>query len=171
MRVLSLGLEDPLEECGRIYFLVFILALLSCSVQFSHSVLSNCLWPHGLQDTRLPRPSPTPGTCSNSCPLSQWCHPIISSPVIPFSSCFQSFPASGSFTMNLFFALDGQSIGAWASASALPMISFRIDWFDVLAVQGTLKSLLQHHSSKASILQCSALWSNSYIHTWLLEKP
>ena len=90
-----------------------------------------------------------------------------SHPIIPFSSCFQSFPASGSFPMNLFFASDGQSIGAWASASALPMISFRIDWFDVLAVQGTLKSLLQHHSSKASIFQCSAFSTVQLSHPYM----
>ena len=91
------------------------------SVQFSHSVMSNSLRPHGLQHARLPCPSPTPGTCSNSCPLSQWCHPTISCSVIPFSSCLQSFPASGSFPMSQFFASGGQSIGVSASVSVLPM--------------------------------------------------
>ena len=76
----------------------------SRSVQFSHSVMSNSLWPHGLQHTRPPCPSPTPGVYSNSCPLSRWCHPTISSSVFPFSSCLQSFPASGSFPMSQFFA-------------------------------------------------------------------
>ena len=91
------------------------------SVQFSRSVVSDSLQRHGLQHTRLPCPSPTPGVYSNSCPLSQWCHPIISSSVIPFSSRPQSFPASGSFQMSQFFTKDGQSIEISASASVLPM--------------------------------------------------
>ena len=91
------------------------------SVQISHSIVYNSLWPHGLQHTRPPCPSPTPGAHSNSCPLNQWCHPTISSSVIPFSSCPQSFPASGSFPMSQFFASCGQSIGVSASASVLPM--------------------------------------------------
>ena len=90
-------------------------------VQFSPSVMSDSLKPHGLQHTRPPCPSPTPGVYSNSHPLSQWCHPNISSSVVPFSSCPQSFPASGSFPMSQFFASGGQSIGISASASALPM--------------------------------------------------
>ena len=89
------------------------------SVQFSHSVMSGSLWPHGLQHTRLPCPSPTPRACSSSCPSSWWCHPTISSSVIPFSSHLQSFPASGSFPMNQFFPSGGQSTGA--SASVFPM--------------------------------------------------
>ena len=108
------------------------------SVQFSHSVMSNSLWPHGLQHTRLPCLSPTPGACSNSCPLSQWCHPIISSSAIPFSSCLQSFPASGSFPVNQFFELGGQSIGASASASVLP-INIQ-DWFP-LSLTGLISLL------------------------------
>ena len=88
---------------------------------FSHSVVSNSLRPRGLLHTRLPCPSPSPRVCSNSCPLSRWCHPTISSSVVPFSSCLQSFPASGSFLMSQFFAAGGQSIGASASASVLPM--------------------------------------------------
>ena len=95
--------------------------------QFSHSVVSDSLWPHGLQYTRLPCPSPTPGTYSNSCPTSQWCHPTISSSVISFSFCLQSFPASRSFPMSQFFASDGQSVGVSASASVLPMNIQ--DWF------------------------------------------
>ena len=90
------------------------------SVQFSHSVMSNSLWPHGLQHPRLPCPSPTPRAYSNSCPLSQWCHPTISSSVIPFSSCLQPFPASGCFSVNQFFASGGQSIGDLASVSSSP---------------------------------------------------
>ena len=95
--------------------------------QFSCLVVSNSLWPHGLRQARPPCPSPTPGVYWNSCPLSQWCHPTISSPVVPFSSCPQSFPASGSFQMSQFFASGGQSIGALASASVLPMNIQ--DWF------------------------------------------
>ena len=134
--------------------------------QFS-SVAQSCLTllrPDGLQHTWLPCPSPTPGACSDSCPSSWWCHPTISFPVIPFSSCLQYFPASGSFPMSQFFALDGQSTGLSALASVLPMniqdwfpLGW-MDWLDLLAVQGTLKSLLQHHSSKASILRCLAFF-------------
>ena len=113
------------------------------SVQFSLSVVSDSFWPHGLQHTRLPCPSPTPRVYSNSCPLKQWCHPTISSSVIPFSSCLQSFPALGYFQMSQFFTSDGQSTGVSASASVLPMniqdfqwifISFRMDWLDLLAL-------------------------------------
>ena len=124
------------------------------SVQFSRSVMSDSLWLHKLQHTRPPCPSPTPRVYSNSCPLSRWCHPTISSSVVPFSSCPQFSPASGSFQINQFFASGGQSTGVSASTSVLPkntgLISFRMNWLDLLAVQGTLKSLLQHHSSKAS---------------------
>ena len=88
---------------------------------FSHSVVSESLWPHGPQHARLPCPPPYPGVCSNSCPLSQWCHPTISSSFVPFSSCLQSLPASGSFPMSQLFASGDQSIGASASASVLPM--------------------------------------------------
>ena len=142
-------------------------------VQFSCSVVSNSLWPHGLQNTRLPCPSPTPRACSNSCTSSQWCHPTISSSVIPFSSCLQSFPASGSFQMSQSFASGGQGSNFSISFSNeySGLISFRIDWFDLLAVQGTLKNLLQKHSSKASLFGAQlSLWSNSHIHTRLLEK-
>ena len=99
------------------------------SVQFSRLVVSDSLWPHGLQHVRLPCPSPIPGACSNSCPLSWWCHPTISSNVIPFSSCLQSFPASGCFPVSQFFASGGQGTGASASASA-PVFPMNIqDWF------------------------------------------
>ena len=96
------------------------------SVQFSHSVMSDSLWPHGLQHANLPCPSPTPGAYSNSCPSSRWCHPTISSSVVPFF-CFQSFPAPGSFPMSRFFAPVGQSVGVSVSASVLPMNIQ--DWF------------------------------------------
>ena len=116
-------------------------------VQFSCSVMSDSLWPHGLQHARLPDPSVIHGACSNSCPSSWWCHPTIPSSVIPFSSCSQYLPASGSFQMSQFFTSGGQSIGDSASASVLLMniqdwFPFRMDWFDILAVQGTLKNLL-----------------------------
>ena len=124
---------------------------------FSHSVVSNFLWPHGLQHTKLPCPSLSPRVCSNSSPLSWWGHPTISPSIVPFSSCLQFFPASGSFPMSWLFPSGGQNIGASASAISPSneysgLISFRIDWFDLFAVQGTLKSLPQPHSSKASIL-------------------
>ena len=131
------------------------------SVQFSRSVVSDSLWPHESQDARPPCPSPTPRVSSNSCPLSQWCHPATSSSVVPFSSCPQSLPASRSFQMSQLFASGGQSIGSF-SFSISPsneqpgLISFRMDWLNLLAVQGTLKSLLQHHSSKPSITYYSA---------------
>ena len=125
--------------------------------QFSRSVMSDALRPHGPQRARPPCPSPSPGVYSNSCPLSRWCHPTISSSVIPFSSCPQSFPASGSFQMSQSFTSGGQrnwnfnfSVSPFSEYSGL--ISFRIDWLNLLAVQGILKSLPQHHSSKASIL-------------------
>ena len=117
------------------------------------SVAKLCLWAHGLQHSRLPCPPLSPGVCSDSYPLSQWCHPTISSPVVPFSSCPQSFPTLGSFAMSQLFASGGQSVGASALASVLPMNIQ--DWFLVgltcliLHSKG-LSSLLQHHSSKHS---------------------
>ena len=137
--------------------------------QFSRSVVSYSLWPHGLQHARPPCPSPTTGTYFNSCPLNWWCHPTISSSVIPFSSRLQSFPASGYFQMSQFFASGGQNIGVSASASVLPMNiqSFRMDWLDIPAVQKILKSLFQHHSSKASILQCSASFIVQLSHPYM----
>ena len=100
---------------------------LMSSVHFSHSVVSNSLWPHGLQHTRLPCPSPNPRVYSNSCPSSRWCHPTISSSAIPFSSHLRSFPASGSFPMSQFFTSGGQRIGVSALASVLPVNIH--DWF------------------------------------------
>ena len=141
-------------------------------VQFSHSVVFDSLWAHEPQHVRPPCPSPTPEVHPNPCPLSQWCHPNISSSVIPFSFCPQSFPASGPFEMSQLFASGGQSIGVSASTSVLPMntqdwISFRMDWLDLLAVQGTLKSLLQHRSSKASVLWCSAFFIVQLSHPYM----
>ena len=131
------------------------------SVQFSPSVMSSCLQSHGLQHARPPCPSPTPGVYSNSCPWSQWCHPAISSSVIPFSPCLQSFPASGSSESVLHIRWPRYwsfSFSISPSTEYSGLISFRMDWLDLRAIQGTLKSLLQHHSSKASILQGSVFF-------------
>ena len=141
------------DPCGR--------PLLLHWVQFSHSALSNSLWPHELQHARPPCPLPTPGVHPNPCPLSWWWHQTISSSVILFSSCLQSFPVSGSIQMSQFFTSGGQSFCFSISPSNeySELISFRMDWLDLLAVQGTLKSLLQQHSSKASILRHSAFFT------------
>ena len=146
------------------------------SVQFSRSVMSDSLQPHGLQHTRLPCPSPTPGAYSNLCPSSQWCHPTISSSAVPFSSHLQSFPASGSFPVSQFFTSGGQTIGVSASASILPMNIQ--NWFPL-----ELTGLISLHSKGLSRVFSNAtvqkhqffgiqpsLWSNSNIHIWLLEK-
>ena len=130
------------------------------------------LKPHGLQHTRPPCPSPTPGVYANSCPLSWWYHPAISSSVVPFSSCLQFFLALGSFQMSQLFPSCGQSIRVSASASILPMniqdwFPLGMDWMDLLEVHGTLKSLLQHHSSKASILQRSAFFTVQLSHPYM----
>ena len=133
--------------------------------------------PHGLQHARLPCSSPSPGACSDSCSLNQWCHPTILSSVIPFSSCLQSCPASRSFPMNQLFTSGGQSIGVSASASVLPMNIQ--DWFP-LGMTGLISLLsngLSRVSSNTTVQQYQffsaqlSLWSNSPIHTWLLEKP
>ena len=122
--------------------------------------MSDSLQPHVLQHARLPCPSPTPKDYANSCPLSQWCHPTISSSVIPFSSRLQSFPASGSFQMSQLFTSGDQSTGVSASGSVLPMNIQ--DWFPlgwtgwISLLSKTLKNFLQHHSSEASILWCSS---------------
>ena len=133
------------------------------SVQCSHSVMSDSLRPHGLQHTRPPCPSPTPRVYSDSCSLSQWCRPTISFSLVPFSSRLQSFLALGSFPMNQFFISGGQSIGVSASASVFPVNTQ--DWSPLgwtgwisLPSKGLFKSLLQHHSSKASILWHSAFF-------------
>ena len=142
------------------------------SVQFSRSVVSNSLLPNGLQHTRPTCPSATPGVYSNSCPLGRWCHPTISSSVVPFSSCLQSFPASGSFPVSQLFTSGGQSYWSFSfnispSNDHSGLISFRMDWLDLLGVQGTLKSLLQHHSLKASILWCSAFFIVQLSHPYM----
>ena len=132
--------------------------------------MSDSLGLYGLQHTRPPCPSPTPGACLNSCPLSRWCHPTISSSVIPSPPAFHLSQDQGLFQWE-FFVSGGQSIGASASASILPMniqgpISFRMDWLDLFAVQVILNSCLQHHSSKASILGHSAGPNLTCIHDY-----
>ena len=141
--------------------------------------MSDSLWPHGLQHTRILCPLVTPGGCSNSCSLSQWCYITISSSAAPFSSCFQSFPESGSFPMSWLFTSGGQSFGASASASVLPMNTqgwyFLSDWpVWSLAVQVILKSLFQRHHSKASVLQFSAFFMVQLSHLYMItgkKKP
>ena len=141
------------------------------SFQFSRSVVSDSLRPHELQHARPSCPSPTPGVHSNSRPSSRWCHPAISSSVVPFSSCPQSLPASESFPMSQLFTWGGQSTGVSALALVLPknpgLISFRMDWLDLLAVQRTLKSLLQHYRSKASIFRHSAFFTVQLSHPYM----
>ena len=134
--------------------------------------MSNSLWPHGLQHARLPCHSLSSGVCSSSCSLSWWCHPTISTSVAPFSSCLKYLPASGSFLISQLFASSGESIAASALASIFPLtylglISFRFDQFYLLAVQGTYKILLQHHSSKASIIWCSAFFIVPLPHLYM----
>ena len=119
--------------------------------------MSDTLGPHGLQHTRLPCPSQSSGVCTNSCSLNQWCHPTISSSVVPFSSCPWSFPASGFFPMSWIFSSGGQSIGASASVLSINIQDlFPLGWTGWISLQS--KSLLQHHSSKAPILWCSAFF-------------
>ena len=154
----------------------------NCLSQFSHSIVSNSLRPHELQHSRLPCPSPTPGSYSNSCPLSQWCHPTISSSVIPTPavipySCLQSFPASGSSPVSQFFTSYGQSMGVSALASVLP-INIQ-DWFPLgwtglisLLSKGLSRIFSNTTVQKHQFFSTQfSLWSNSHIHTWLLEKP
>ena len=154
-----------------------LLARRFSSVQFSRSVVSDSLWSHGLQHTRLPCPSPTPRVYSNSSPLSRWCHPTISSSLVPFSSRLQSSPASGPFQMSLFFTPGGQSIGVSASASVLPMnfhAWYSLGLFGLISLQSKGLSrvfsniTVQNHQFFGTQ---PSLWSNSYIHAWLLEKP
>ena len=147
------------------------------SAQFSHTVVSNSLWPHRLQNTRLPCPSPTPKAYSNSCPSSQGCHPTISSSVIPFSSHLQPFPASRSFPMSQFFPSDSQSIVTSDTASVLPMNIQ--DWLHLgwtgwtsLQYKGLLRVFPNTTVQKQQFFSAQlSLWSNSHSHTWLLEKP
>ena len=147
------------------------------SVKFSRSVVSDSLWPHELQHARPPCPSPTPGIHPYPCPSSWWCHPIISSSVVPFFSCSQSFPASMSCQMSQFFTSGGQSIGVSASASILPMNIQ--DWFPLgwtswicLLSKGLSRVFSNTTVQKHQFFGIQpSIWSNPHIHTWLLEKP
>ena len=143
------------------------------SVQFNHSVVSDFLWPHELLHARAPCPSQTPRVYSNSCPLSwRWCHPTISSSVIPFSSRPQSFPASGSFLMSQLFTSGGQSIGASASTSVLPMNIqdwFHLGWTGWISLQSRVFSNTTVQKHQFFSAQPSSQ-SNSHIHTWPPEK-
>ena len=153
-----------------------ILTHITSSVQFSCSVMSDSLWPHGQQHTRSPCPSSAPRVYSNSCPLSRWCHPTISScpPLLLPPSIFPSITVISNESVLLIRWPNDWSFSFSTSPSNKysGLISFRMNWLDLLAVQGTLKSLLQHHGSKATILWCSAFFIvQLHIHTWLLEKP
>ena len=150
---------------------------LFASVQFSRSVLSNSLQPHAAQDARPPCPSPTPWVYSNLCPSSQWCHPAISSSVIPFSSCSQAVPASGSFPTSQLLAWGGQSIGVSASASVLPMNTqdwSPLEWTGWISLQSKglsrvfSNTTVQKHQFFGPQLSSQ---SNSHIHTLKVEKP
>ena len=147
------------------------------SVQLSCSIMSDSLQCHGLQHARLPCPSPTSGACSNACPLSQWCHPAISSYIVLFSSWLQSFPTSGSFLMGQLFTSGVQSIGTSTSVSVLPMNIqdwFPLGWTDLISWQSKglsrvfFNTTVEKHQFFGVQL---SLGSNSHIHTWLLEKP
>ena len=144
---------------------------------FSCSVVSDSLQPHGLQNTRLPCPSPSPEACADSCPMSWWCHSTISSSVIPFSSCLQSFPASGCFPMSQLFQSGGHSIGASFSASVLPMNIqgwFPLGLADLISLlpKGLSRVFSSTTVRKHRFFSARpSLWPNSHIHAWLLEKP
>ena len=149
---------------------------LTISLLFSRLVMSDSLWPHGLQHTRLPYPLLSPRVCSNSCPLSQWCHPTISYSVVPSSFCPQSFPVTESFPVSQLFASGGQITGASASASALPMniqgsLPLALTCLISLQSKGLSKVFSSTAAWKYQLFGAQpSLWSNSHIHTWLLEK-
>ena len=155
---------QPVTNLMQLGLLVFVLI---CSVQFSSSVVSVCLQHYGLQHARLPYPSPTPGACSSLCPSSWWCHPTISSSLFPFSSCLQSFLTSESFPMSQFFPNWSFNFSISPSSEYSVLISFRMDWFDLVEVQMILKSLLQHCSLKATILWRSALFMVQLSHLYM----
>ena len=158
------------------YFIFYQCLYFNNILLFGCSVMSNSLQPHGLQQARPPCPSPSLGACSNSCPLSQWCHPTISSSVIPFSFRLQSFPASGSFPMSCLFASGSQSVGASASASAWVLPMNIQDWFS-LKLTGLISLLSKGLSvfSSTTVQKHKffgtqpSLWSSSQIHAWLLS--
>ena len=167
------------NECLKSIHMCVYMCVCVCvyvSVQFSHSVMSDSLWPHELQHTRPRCPSPTPAIHPNPCPLSRWCHPTISSSVVPFS-CLQSFPASGAFQISQLFTSGGQSIGVSASTSVLPMNTqdwSPLGWTGWISLQSKglsrvfSNTTVQKHQFFGTQLSSQ---SNSYIHTWPLEKP
>ena len=176
----SIKPHHPLQPSSPFAFnlngMIRIIAKLTISsVQFSHSVVSYSLWPHESQHARPPCPSPTPGVHSDSRPSSQWCHPAISSSVIPFSSCPQSLPASWSFPMSQLFAWGGQSIGVSASVSVLPMNNQEwspLGWTGWISLQSKglsrvfSNTTVQKHQFFGAQLSSQ---SNSHTHTWPLE--
>ena len=159
---------------GKILCSPFPIHKFFSSIQLSCSAMSDSLWPQGLQHARLPPSSPTPGACSNSCPLSWWCHSTKPSSVIPFSSCLQPFPASvissESVLCMRWTKYRSFSFSISPSNKYFRLISFRIAWLDLLAVQGTFKSLLQHQSSKASILWHSAFFIVQLSHPYITTR-
>ena len=174
---LSVFLFGEISSRSSAHVLIFFSYIELHSVQFSRSVVSDSLWPQGLQYAMLPCPSPTPGAYSNACSPSQWCHPTISSSIIPFSSCLQSFTASGSFQMSQFFTSDEQNTLFSALASVLPLNIQ--DWYPLgwtgwifLLSKGLSRvfsnTTIQKHQLFGAQL---SLYSNSHIPTWLLEKP
>ena len=175
----NINIKLKKEYCYSFYMLWkhYIEISWRISVQFRLSVMSDSLGTHRLQHTRPPYPSPTFRVYSNSCLLSRWCHPTISSSVVPFCSCLQSFPASESFQMSHFFALGGQRIGASTSTSILPMNVqdwFPLGWTSSISLQSKGPSRV---FSNTAVQKCQfigvqlSLYFNSHIHTWLLEKP
>ena len=152
-------------------------SLFYCLIQFSHSVMSDSLRLHGLQHAKPPCPSPTPRVHPNSCPLSWWCHPTVSSSVVPFSSCPQSFPASGSLQMSQLFTSGGQSFGVSASTSVLPVNTqdwspFRWTGWISLQSKGLSRVFSSTTVQKHQFFSIQlSLYSSSHNHTWLLEKP
>ena len=165
------------DKKSWVFFFSFLLFSAISSVQFSRSVMSDSLRPHEPQHSRPSCPSPTPGVHPNPCPSSRWCHPTISSSVVPFSSCPQSFPASGSFHVSQIFASGGQSIWVAASTSVLPMNTqdwSPLGWTGWISLQSKGLSrafsniTVQKHQFFGAQL---SLYSNSHIHTWPLEKP
>ena len=175
--------DNTAKICALFFFFLILLLVIyigkfldNTSVQFSRSVVSDSLRPHVSQHARPPCPSPTPRVYSDSCPLSWWCHPSISSSVIPFSSCPQSLPASESFPMSQLFAWGGQSTGVSALASFLPKNTqyWSLEWTGWISLQSKELSrvfsntTVQKHQFFSAQLSSQ---SNSHIHTWPLEKP
>ena len=155
--LLDLQCQNQESVCWDIYY-TFANSSLPLLL-FIHSVVSHSLWPHGLQHAKLPCPSVSPGVCSNSHPLNQWCHPTISSSVIPFSPCPQSFPASRSFPLSWLFAPGGQSIGASASAAVVPM---NIQCWFPLGLTGLISLL---YKSLSRVFSTTRVWKHQFFFT------